>query len=195
MCKLGHNVISSPEVVVRTSVQQQIGGYRPELPHTGDAEMWMRFAIRSDVAYVKGVDQAYYRIHASQMTNERVTYVDLVQRKAAYDTLFDAYGDQIPGAARLRRRAGPGDGQGRPVARLPCVRAPAHGHDPDHRAGRVRRRPPTRRPPASPSTGACAGAGRSGRRSARTCSRSSSSAAHRRVRTALRWRRWAREGF
>jgi Glycosyl transferase family 2 len=106
MCTLGHNVISSPEVVVRTSVQQQIGGYRPELPHTGDAEMWMRFALRSDVAYVKGVDQAFYRIHGTQMTNDRVTHVDLVQRKAAYDMVFDEYGDQIPRAGRLARRAG-----------------------------------------------------------------------------------------
>src|SRR4051794_2724827 len=105
MCKLGHNVISSPEVVVRTSVQQKIGGYKPELPHTGDAEMWMRFALHADVAYVKGVDQAYYRIHAGQMTNDRVAYLDLVQRKAAYDMLFDEYGDRIPNGSRLRRRA------------------------------------------------------------------------------------------
>src|SRR4051794_20668808 len=96
MCRRGYNVISSPEVVVRTSVQQKIGGYLPELPHTGDAEMWMRFALHSDVAYVKGVDQAFYRIHATQMTNDRMPYVDLVQRKAAYDALLEAYGDRIP---------------------------------------------------------------------------------------------------
>lgn len=106
MCRRGHNVISSPEVVVRTSVQQRIGGYMPELPHTGDAEMWMRFAVHSDVAYIKGVDQALYRIHATQMTNDRVPYVDLVQRKAAYDALFDRYGDAIMGAERLSQRAG-----------------------------------------------------------------------------------------
>src|SRR4051794_15355227 len=106
MCKLGHNVISSPEVVVRPSVQQKIGGYKPELPHTGHAEMWMRLAPPADVASVKGVDRAYSRIHAGQMPNDRVASLDLVQRKAAYDMLFDAYGEQIPNAARLRRRAG-----------------------------------------------------------------------------------------
>jgi hypothetical protein len=103
--RLGHSVISSPEVVVRTSLQQELGGYREDLPHTADAEMWMRFAVHSDVAYVKGVDQAYYRIHASQMTNDRVPVVDLVQRKAAYDALFDAHGERIPGGERLRRSA------------------------------------------------------------------------------------------
>lgn len=106
ICRLGHTVISSPEVVVRTSVQQRIGGYLPELPHTGDAEMWMRFALHSDVAYIKGVDQAYYRIHASQMTQERIPLVDLRQRKAAYDALFEAHGHLMPDAEALRRRAG-----------------------------------------------------------------------------------------
>jgi glycosyltransferase involved in cell wall biosynthesis len=106
MCRLGHNVISSPEVVVRTSIQQEIGGYLPSLPHTADAEMWMRFAVHADVAYVKGVDQAFYRIHPTQMTNDRVPYLDLVQRQAAYDALFEMYRDRIPHADRLRREAG-----------------------------------------------------------------------------------------
>jgi hypothetical protein len=39
------------------------------------------------------------------MTTERVPLVDLQQRKAAYDALFEAYGDRIPGADRLRRKA------------------------------------------------------------------------------------------
>jgi len=105
VCELGHNVITSPEVVVRTALQKRIGGYLPELSHTADAEMWMRFAVHSDVAFVRGVDQAYHRIHASQMTVERVSLVDLHQRKAAYDALFDTYADRIPDARRLRRHA------------------------------------------------------------------------------------------
>lgn len=105
VCGLGHTVVTSPEVVVRTSVQQAIGGYRPELPHSGDVEMWMRFAVQADVAFLKGVDQAYYRIHGSQMTVERVPLVDLQQRKAAYDALFATQGHRIHGAARLAVRA------------------------------------------------------------------------------------------
>jgi hypothetical protein len=106
VCKLAHSVISSPEVVVRTSVQKQVGGYLPELPHSGDAEMWMRLAAHSDVAFVKGVDQAFYRSHPSNMTTERVPIVDLRQRKAAYDAIFAAYSHQIPDASRLSRHAG-----------------------------------------------------------------------------------------
>jgi hypothetical protein len=56
------------------------------------------------VAYIKGVDQAYYRIHGTNMTNDRSPLVDLRQRKAAYDALFDAHGARIPGAARLAAR-------------------------------------------------------------------------------------------
>ena len=101
VCRLGHSVISSPEVVVRTSIQQKIGGYLPELPHTADTEMWMRFAANSDVAFIKGADQAYYRTHGTNMTVERVPIVDLRQRKAAYDAVFGSYSEQIPHANRL----------------------------------------------------------------------------------------------
>ena len=105
VCELGHTVVSGPAVVVRTTVQQQIGGYLPELPHTGDVEMWMRFAAYADVAFVKGSDQAVYRIHGSQMSVERVPLVDLEQRKAAYDMLFEAHGAAIPGGPRLHSQA------------------------------------------------------------------------------------------
>ena len=73
------------------SVQQAIGGYRADLPHTADVEMWMRFAVHSDIAYVRGADQAYYRVHGASMSVERVPIIDLLQRKAAYDAVFDAY--------------------------------------------------------------------------------------------------------
>jgi glycosyltransferase involved in cell wall biosynthesis len=105
VCRLGHTVVTSPEVVVRTSLQQRVGGYLPELPHTADVEMWMRLAAHGDVAYVRGVDQAYYRIHASNMTIERVPLVDLDQRRAAFRAFFDTYGDSVAESAALRRRA------------------------------------------------------------------------------------------
>jgi glycosyltransferase involved in cell wall biosynthesis len=105
VCKLGCGVVTSPEVVVRTSVQQGIGGYLPELPHTGDAEMWMRFAAHSDVGYVKNADQAYYRVHGANMTTERVPLVDLRQRRAAFDAVFERHQDKIADAVRLRRWA------------------------------------------------------------------------------------------
>ncbi|WP_018684757.1 glycosyltransferase family 2 protein [Actinokineospora enzanensis] len=83
---LGDGCITSPEVVVRTSVQQRLGGYDPELRHTGDIEMWMRFALHHDVGYLRGVDQAYYRVHGQNMSAAYYASVvaDLRQRLAAY---------------------------------------------------------------------------------------------------------------
>jgi GT2 family glycosyltransferase len=103
-CRDGHNCISSPEVMVRSAVQQRIGGYRSDLPMAGDLEMWLRFAAHGKVGYVRGADQAYYRIHATSMLRSRadlVTY-DLQQRRDTFDALFDTCGDQLAGASRLR---------------------------------------------------------------------------------------------
>jgi Glycosyl transferase family 2 len=90
----GRNCIWSPEVVMRASVQRQIGGYRADLPHTGDMEMWMRAAAVADVGHVDGPDQAYYRVHAANMhiTNydgarARGALVDMRQRRMTFEGL------------------------------------------------------------------------------------------------------------
>jgi glycosyltransferase involved in cell wall biosynthesis len=194
LCRLGYNVIASPEVVVRTSLQQALGGYKPELPHTGDVEMWMRFAAHADVGYVKGADQALYRIHGTQMTNDRVPYLDLVQRKAAYDAVFDEFGDRIPGADGLRRRAGRAMAKqalwracrayerrrmdSTPIDELVAFAAdayPAVSRLPEHWGLRWRQRVGPRLTPYMQPI--------------------MLSAVHRRMRTALLWRRWARDGI
>jgi hypothetical protein len=105
ICRLGHNVITSPEVVVRTSVQQEAGPYRTELPHGADMEMWLRIAARSDIAYIEGVDQAYYRIHGSNMTVSRTHVVDLRERAGVFEHFFASQGAALTGAAEMRREA------------------------------------------------------------------------------------------
>jgi glycosyltransferase involved in cell wall biosynthesis len=102
-CRTGYNVISSPEVVARTEVQRRVGGYRPELPHAGDFEMWLRFAAVSDIAYVQGVPQALYRVHQASM--QRSTYrgvlIDLEQRRDVFDAFFERHGPEVAGADGL----------------------------------------------------------------------------------------------
>jgi hypothetical protein len=96
--------ITSPEVVVRTEVQRKIGGYRADLPHSGDIEMWMRFAAVGDIGYLRGVDQAYYRVHASNMSGAYVGgagLADLLQRRAAYAAVLAEFGSQIDDRVRL----------------------------------------------------------------------------------------------
>jgi glycosyltransferase involved in cell wall biosynthesis len=103
-CQTGKNVITSPEVVVRGSVQRLVGGYRPELPHAGDLEMWMRIAAVSDVAYIR-VPQAFYRVHPGSMmrTVYRESLIDLQQRRAVFDAFFELHRSVVPNADRLHK--------------------------------------------------------------------------------------------
>src|SRR5699024_8417750 len=87
-CRDGSNVITSPEVVMRTSVVRRVGGQAP-LPHTHDMEHWLRIAAASDVAYLRGVDQAWHRDHDASLSARQVSgVIDLEQRLAAFETLL-----------------------------------------------------------------------------------------------------------
>ena len=66
-CFLHGNPVPTPTAVARTAVQQRIGGYNPALPHSGDMEMWMRFAAQGPIGVVAGI-QGYYRKHSSSMS-------------------------------------------------------------------------------------------------------------------------------
>ncbi len=107
-CRSGHNCISSPEVVVRTSVQRRAGEYDPACSHTSDLNMWLRIAAISDVAYVKGAAQALYRIdpdgmQRSMLRGEAGAVTDLTQRRAAFERALS--GPPLPEAERLRAAA------------------------------------------------------------------------------------------
>ena len=105
-CRAGHNCISSPEVVVRTSVQRQVGGYNPACQHASDLNMWLRVAAVSDVAYVKGATQALYRVHPDGMLRDMLqsasgAVLDLRERRAAFEEFFAVAGARLPEAGRL----------------------------------------------------------------------------------------------
>lgn len=100
----GRNFIMSPEVVMRTAALNETGGYRPELPHSGDLELWLRTAARWDVGRVNGTPQAYYRVHGGNMhlTSYATMAVDLQHRLAAFESLVDAdMLELVPDAPRL----------------------------------------------------------------------------------------------
>jgi glycosyltransferase involved in cell wall biosynthesis len=99
----GINPVATCTAVVRTSTQKLLGGYRPELPHSGDMEMWLRFAAHGRVARLN-VFQGVYRRHCSNMS---INYSDdmmrdLRQREAAFDFVFDAYAGSLADAPALR---------------------------------------------------------------------------------------------
>ncbi|HWK68759.1 MAG TPA: glycosyltransferase family A protein [Rhizobiaceae bacterium] len=98
VCRSGKNFIVCPEAVVRASIQRRIGGYNPELPHSADMEMWLRIAAISDIGFVRGADQAYYRVHALSM--QRTVHAgflfDLVGRHRAFQSAFEKEGASLP---------------------------------------------------------------------------------------------------
>jgi glycosyltransferase involved in cell wall biosynthesis len=107
-CRSTQNCISSPEVVVRTSVQRAVGGYDPGCHHTSDLNMWLRIAAVSDVAYVRA-QQAIYRIHAgSMLRSDAGPMVDLRNRRAAFDSFFARCAALVDDAPRLQATAARG---------------------------------------------------------------------------------------
>lgn len=101
------NIVPTPTAVVRTALQKEVGGYRAELPHSGDMEMWFRLAARGSVGILETA-QAVYRVHTSNMShayNARGRLPDLVQRKAAFDTFIETGGHALADADRIREQA------------------------------------------------------------------------------------------
>lgn len=99
------NIVSTPTALVRTALQKRLGGYRPDLPHSGDMEMWLRFAAHSSVGQLYSY-QAVYRRHGGNMSLAYTSdswLPDLEQRKAALDCFFDTCANTLPTTARLRR--------------------------------------------------------------------------------------------
>jgi hypothetical protein len=104
-CRDGYNVITSPEVLMRSSVVERVGGQMP-LAHTHDMEMWFRMAAFCDVARVDGADQAWHREHSASLSSRKVdTMKDLSERIEAFDVLFGGVAREIPEAAALRSLA------------------------------------------------------------------------------------------
>jgi glycosyltransferase involved in cell wall biosynthesis len=97
----GENPITSPEVVMRTSVLKKVGGFDARLPHAADMELWMRLAANSEVGFIRGVDQAYYRLHLENMRKGYSRLRDLSERRLVYETVLDRYGETLPDAKRL----------------------------------------------------------------------------------------------
>jgi hypothetical protein len=110
------NLVATCTAVVRTELQKRIGGYRHELPHTGDMEMWLSFAAHASVGFISAY-QGVYRQHRANMStayyfisNGRQIYTkngrlaDLQQRKSAFDCFSERCNDVLPRYEHLCRR-------------------------------------------------------------------------------------------
>ncbi len=105
-CSDGVNPVCTPTAITRTRLQKQLGGYRKDLPHSGDMEMWMRFAAHSQVG-ILDADQAYYRLHEVNMS--RAYYAsplaDWKQRQEAFATVFREQGMAVAESVRLEQKS------------------------------------------------------------------------------------------
>jgi hypothetical protein len=95
LCRTGLNPIRTPEAMFRASVFADAGPYEPACRYTSDLNLWLRIAARSDVLYLRGPVQAFFRQHA---TNEGKAYphnslAELEQRWTAYERFFDTLAD------------------------------------------------------------------------------------------------------
>jgi GT2 family glycosyltransferase len=110
------NLVATCSAVVRTELQKQLGGYREELPHTGDMEMWLRFAAHGPVGFISA-HQGVYRCHSANMSTRyyfisdgRLIYTengrlaDLQQRNSALDCFSQHCNDNMPRYEHLCRR-------------------------------------------------------------------------------------------
>lgn len=98
-----NNIVPTPTAVVRTSLLKQLGGYRSDLPHTADLELWLRLASRSCVGFIRA-EQAVYRRHSVNMSTayfEDGGLSDLRQRKAAFDAFLQTCRPGCPEADSL----------------------------------------------------------------------------------------------
>ena len=65
------NRVRAPGVVVRRRAYEAVGGYRTDLPHAADWDMWTRLAAHGPVVFVDRV-LARYRRHGASDTSTRV---------------------------------------------------------------------------------------------------------------------------
>ena len=99
-------IVATCTAVVRTQVQKRIGGYRPELPHAGDFEMWLRFAAHGSVGFVNA-RQGVYRRHRANMSwtyYANGLWGDLQQRRRALDCFVESCGAMLPDVEGLREK-------------------------------------------------------------------------------------------
>jgi glycosyltransferase involved in cell wall biosynthesis len=99
VCEEGYNVVHGPTAIGRTAVQRAIGHFDPRLTHSGDMEMWLRYATRASVAAI-GSHQAYYRTHATSMSLGYRGVKDLQQVRMAFRAIFDRHGAGLPADLR-----------------------------------------------------------------------------------------------
>jgi glycosyltransferase involved in cell wall biosynthesis len=106
-CRKGVSCITTSEAVMRASVMRQTSGWETRLKLAGDVKMWLSIAALSDVGHIDGADQVFHREHPASVsaTQGDHPYIDLQERRAAYELFFADMGQHLDRAGALYSRA------------------------------------------------------------------------------------------
>lgn len=105
ICRRGSNIVTNPEVVMRSAMVRELGGYDARLPHSADMYLWMGAAARGGVGRINGCDQAFYRVHGSNMHLVKYAGVltDITERRRTFEYFFAE--NHMADSHRLHQRA------------------------------------------------------------------------------------------
>ena len=101
----GFNVIRQPEIMIRRSALEQVGGHSPSVPEASDYPLWLRLATVGHVARIGGVLQGLYRLHPGSMqhTIHAGVVSDVRARATAFDLFLAERGRLVERPDELRR--------------------------------------------------------------------------------------------
>lgn len=94
------NRIRAASMVVRRSIYERIGGFRQDLPHAADWEMWMRIAAATNV-WFEDRRLAQYRHHDANDTSRRVRTGDNIRERVV---AIEMVVEHLPTDARAAAR-------------------------------------------------------------------------------------------
>lgn len=100
------NEIMFPAMVVRRSVYEELGGFRPELVHCADWDMWLRTVLHRPIFY-DPEPLACYRVHAAADTARLVSTGENVRDERRFMRFLSSYvpPDQARAVYRKGKRA------------------------------------------------------------------------------------------
>lgn len=105
-CSVGGLNVPAHAMLVRTSVQKEVGHYRPALPFMDDLEMALRLAAKGLVGILGG-PMVVQRMHTSNLSrsfwDDRMR--DLTEKVAVFNSFFSHEGRNVLGADRMHRLA------------------------------------------------------------------------------------------
>lgn len=97
------NHIGAATAVVRSTTQKKLGHYHRDLPHSGDLEMWLRFALNGKVAYIPQL-QAAYRRHECNLSSTFDRVADLQQYLDAFLLHYAGIRRHVPNGTLVETR-------------------------------------------------------------------------------------------